>query len=184
MTPLAARSQPTQPSEATKGNGPRTPPHTPSISARMLACLCPSRQLSRQKAPHQGTQDALLGTHTWLSGRATSREMLVFSSWLRMATASSRFWTSTPFICGRPRDNQRGHQGWLWGRLQLSYRGPLAGSSKASTLGQDRLSSSGRMETSGRCRGRRQPGPHKSTRAWSGEEQDARSRLGHGGTGW
>lgn len=83
--------------------GPKDTPHPPSAAPT--------------ESPMPGVPEGPAGrTHTWLSGRATSREMLVFSSWLRMATASSRFWTSTPLICDKPRDHHTECQGWLWGR--------------------------------------------------------------------
>lgn len=98
---------------------------------------------------------------TWLSGRATSREMLVFSSWLRMATASSRFWTSTPLICDRPRDNQREPRGWLqsWPRLGCSDK----------------------METSGKRRGeasRHRQGHTGSETAFSARVQGTAGKAG------
>jgi len=40
----------------------------------------------------------MLHVFTSISGLASSNEKLVLSSRVKMATASSRFWTSIPFI--------------------------------------------------------------------------------------
>jgi hypothetical protein len=83
---------------------------------------------------------------------------LVFSSWLRMATASSRFWTSTPLICSRPGDNQQECQGWSCG-------GTLAGLGQALQLWEG-VNKQKMPKT-------RYPGLCQSTRVFWGEDEVA-----------